>query len=83
MDLVLNHSSYEHPYFQDALANKNSKYREYYRFEDGDNEDYNFKKQAWESTRTRAKYSKYFDSTFNFDVADSGILNMVKNETCN
>lgn len=30
MDLVLNHTSEEHPWFQAAIANKNSKYRDFY-----------------------------------------------------
>lgn len=34
MDMVFNHTSYEHPWFQDALKNPSSKYRNYYRFKD-------------------------------------------------
>lgn len=34
MDLVLNHSSKDHPWFQDALHNKDSKYRDWYQFVD-------------------------------------------------
>ena len=30
MDLVVNHTSSEHPWFQAALKDKNSKYRDYY-----------------------------------------------------
>ncbi len=30
MDMVLNHSSNQHPWFKDAAQNENSKYREYY-----------------------------------------------------
>lgn len=32
MDLVLNHTSDKHPWFQEALKDKNSKYRDYYFF---------------------------------------------------
>ena len=32
MDLVVNHTSDEHPWFQEALQDKNSKYRDYYFF---------------------------------------------------
>jgi glycosidase len=32
MDLVINHSSDQHPWYVDALANPNSKYRDYYYF---------------------------------------------------
>lgn len=179
MDLVVNHSSSQHPYFQEALKDKSSPYRDYYRFEQKDDETFNFNKfvwnhrvwhpignyyyyaifwdqmpdlnydtlevreemidvaafwlekgvdgfridavshvfgagelakgetyadktdawwiefnealrevkedyylvgEAWEPLETRVGYSKYFDSTFNFDVADSSILAMVKNE---
>ena len=30
MDLVVNHTSSEHPWFKDAISNKNSPYRDYY-----------------------------------------------------
>ena len=30
MDLVVNHTSSEHPWFKDAISNPNSKYRDYY-----------------------------------------------------
>ncbi len=35
MDLVVNHTSDEHPWFQEALKDKNSKYRNYYIFKEG------------------------------------------------
>ena len=35
LDLVLNHTSDEHYWFQEALKDKNSKYHEYYIFKDG------------------------------------------------
>ena len=35
MDMVLNHTSTEHPWFQAALADPNSKYRDYYIFRKG------------------------------------------------
>lgn len=35
MDLVVNHTSDEHPWFQDALKNPQSKYRDYYIFREG------------------------------------------------
>lgn len=36
MDLVLNHTSDQHPWFQDARADRNSPYREYYVWSDTD-----------------------------------------------
>lgn len=35
MDLVINHTSDQHPRFQEALKNKDSKYRDYYYFRKG------------------------------------------------
>lgn len=35
LDLVINHTSDEHYWFQEALADKNSKYRDYYIFKEG------------------------------------------------
>ena len=178
IDLVLNHSSAQHPWFQEAVSNPNSPYRDYYRIVEQEAEGYDFKKQvwghkvwnpigqdyyyaifwdqmpdlnydsealraemikvakfwldkgvdgfridavshlygsgelakgesyeeawafweefdqelrsvkpdyylvgeAWEDIAQRAKYSAYFDTTFNFDLADPGILAMVKNK---
>ncbi|OHD55767.1 MAG: hypothetical protein A2Y33_14105 [Spirochaetes bacterium GWF1_51_8] len=34
-DIVLNHFSSDHPWFREALADQNSKYRDYFRFHDG------------------------------------------------
>lgn len=36
MDLVVNHTSDEHPWFQAAIRDKNSKYHDYYIFREGD-----------------------------------------------
>lgn len=36
MDLVVNHSSYNHPWFQDALSSEDSKYRDWYVWADED-----------------------------------------------
>ena len=37
MDLVINHTSDEHPWFQEALKNPDSRYRNYYIFKEGRN----------------------------------------------
>jgi len=37
MDLVANHTSDQHPWFQDAIKNKSSKYRDFYFFREGKN----------------------------------------------
>lgn len=59
MDLVVNHTSDEHPWFKEALKDKNSKYRNYYIFKEGkkgkdgkelppNNWQSNFTGSAWE-----------------------------------
>ena len=36
MDFVINHSGYDHPWFQDAMTGKSAKYRDYYVWADKD-----------------------------------------------
>ncbi|MEP2023663.1 MAG: alpha-amylase family glycosyl hydrolase [Reichenbachiella sp.] len=36
MDFVINHSGYDHPWFQDAMSGKDAKYRDYYVWADKD-----------------------------------------------
>jgi oligo-1,6-glucosidase len=38
MDLVVNHTSDEHPWFQDSITNVSSKYKDYYLFQKSDND---------------------------------------------
>lgn len=68
MDLVANHTSDQHPWFQDALKNKNSKYRDYYFFREGkDNREPNnwislFGGSAW--TKVKDEENMYYLSLF-------------------
>lgn len=68
MDLVANHTSDQHPWFQDALKNKNSKYRDYYFFREGknNNEPNNwislFGGSAW--TKVKDEDNMYYLSLF-------------------
>ncbi|GKX30510.1 alpha-amylase [Vallitalea longa] len=47
MDLVVNHSSKDHPWFKEAISDENSDYRDYYDIVSKDSEGYNFNKQVW------------------------------------
>ncbi len=68
MDLVANHTSDNHPWFQEALNNKASKYRDYYFFREGkDNKEPNnwisfFGGSAW--TKLNNEENMYYLSSF-------------------
>lgn len=63
MDLVVNHTSSEHPWFIDALQNKNSKYRDYYIWADK-NTDLNEKGSWGQQVWHKAQNGEYFYATF-------------------
>lgn len=62
LDLVINHTSDEHRWFQEALNNPNSPYRDYYIFKDGiENKEPNnwrsiFGGSVWEKLQNEDKY---------------------------
>ncbi|MFI3547285.1 alpha-amylase family glycosyl hydrolase [Mammaliicoccus sciuri] len=62
LDLVINHTSDEHRWFQEALNNPNSPYRDYYIFKDGiENKEPNnwrsiFGGSVWENLQNEDKY---------------------------
>lgn len=56
MDLVVNHTSDQHPWFQEALKNPNSKYRDYYIFRKGKGD--NQYPNNWTSTFTGSAWEK-------------------------
>ena len=62
LDLVINHTSDEHRWFQEALKNPNSLYRDYYIFKDGvENKEPNnwrsiFGGSVWEKLQNEDKY---------------------------
>ncbi len=60
MDLVVNHTSDEHPWFQEALKNKDSKYRDYYIFKEGkkDKKGKSLPPNNWESNFTGSAWEK-------------------------
>lgn len=67
IDLVPNHTSDQHPWFQKALADKNSKYREYYHFRDSEKVPNNWQSMfggsAWTQTEDGSWYLHLFDSS--------------------
>lgn len=47
MDFVVNHVSASHPWYQDALKNPNSQYRDYFRWIKADTKGYNVNAKPW------------------------------------
>lgn len=84
MDLVLNHTSDEHPWFQAAVADKNSKYRDYYIWADKKPEDAHdgmvfpgVQETTW-SWHNRAKayyYHKFFKFQPDLNIANEEVQN--------
>ncbi|HBH2290454.1 TPA: glucohydrolase, partial [Clostridioides difficile] len=64
LDLVLNHTSDEHPWFQEALKNPESPYHDYYIFKKGNDLPNNWRSvfggSVWEKVENRDEY--YFHS---------------------
>lgn len=60
LDLVINHTSDEHPWFQAALNDKNSPYRSYYIFKEGKTEPNNWRSifggSVWEQVPNEEMY---------------------------
>nr|WP_144922932.1 alpha,alpha-phosphotrehalase [Paenibacillus bovis] len=70
MDIVVNHTSTEHEWFQDALTSKNSRYRDFYIWKDGQpgqpptNWQSKFGGSAWEYDQKSGQYYLHlFDVT--------------------
>jgi len=82
MDLVLNHTSDQHPWFQQAIADKNSKYRDYYIWADKKPEDADtgmvfpgVQKTTWSYSR-RAQayyYHKFFEFQPDLNIANAQV----------
>lgn len=74
MDLVANHTSDQHPWFQDAIKNEQSKYRDFYFFREGkkDKEPNNwislFGGSAW--TKLKSEENSYYLTLFTPNQCD-------------
>lgn len=67
-DMVLNHTSNEHPWFLSAINDKNSKYRDYYIFKEAEDKQPTngrsiFGGSVWEKTQDGSYYYHTFDKT--------------------
>ncbi len=63
MDMVLNHTSIEHPWFRQAVSSKDSPYRDYYIIREGKREgDKLLPPSNWESTFTGTAWERIGDS---------------------
>ena len=85
IDLVVNHTSDEHPWFQAALKNPNSKYKDYYLFKEHPNNWTSFfSGSAWNYYEEQNKWALHLFSKkqmdLNWENADlrDDILNMIR-----
>ncbi len=63
MDMVINHTSTEHPWFKEAVSDKNSKYRDYYIIRQGRREKGKLLPPSnWASTFTGSAWERIGDS---------------------
>ena len=58
MDLVINHTSSEHPWFKEALYNPASKYRKYYYFKQGKGKDHRTPPNNWTNSFTGSAWTE-------------------------
>lgn len=58
MDLVVNHTSIEHPWFKKAIEDKQSKYRDYYIFKEGKGKDNKLPPNNWQSSFLGSAWSE-------------------------
>lgn len=61
MDLVVNHTSIQHKWFQEALKNKKSKYRDYYIFKEGKGKNKKLPPNNWQSSFLGSAWSELED----------------------
>ena len=88
MDLVINHTSTNHIWFQNALKDKNSKYRDYYYFREGkgknppNNWNSSFSGSCWE--KVKGEENMYYLHLYTIEQADLNyhnpeVINEVEN----
>ncbi len=58
MDLVINHTSYKHRWFQEALKNPDSPYRKYYYFRKGKGKNHRLPPNNWTTTFTGSAWTE-------------------------
>lgn len=83
MDFVINHTSSEHPWFQSAISDVNSQYRNYYRWVNkNDTTDYSLSDQSsWNSQVWHKSGNYYYYGIFSEDMPDLNYNNeMVREE---
>lgn len=86
MDFVINHTSSEHPWFQNAIEDENSEYRNYYRWvKKSDTKDYDSADVSnWGDTVWHKNGTDYYYGIFSADMPDLNYNNVkVREEIIN
>lgn len=78
MDLVVNHTSDEHQWFQEALTNRDSKYRDYYFFREADSQNPDEPPNNWLSFFSGSAWNRYDINTTN----QSNSCKSISEEVC-
>lgn len=77
IDFVLNHTSDKHPFFIDAVKNKNSKYRDWYIW--SETEPTGGWKKFWYKTDTGWYYAYFVNSKPDLNYKNPEVINYIKN----
>ncbi len=72
LDMVFNHSSYDHPWFQKALANEKP-YTDYYRFETEVPKEQYANRSSWYKAKDRFYYASFWDRMPEFNVENEAV----------
>ncbi len=81
IDLVLNHTSSQHPWFQDAVANPDSPYRDYYRWADEHPGYAGPSGPAWHESDAGHYYGVFWSEMPDLNVENTAVTNELQEIT--
>ncbi|MFW5894581.1 MAG: alpha-amylase family glycosyl hydrolase, partial [Bacillota bacterium] len=79
MDFVINHTSYQHPWFEDARSDEDSEYRDYYVWSDEEalDEDYN-SKEGWVAHGDEYYFASFWDQMPELNYENEDVREEIK-----